>query len=53
MASSLGDHAPASSGDANVHREPSHSAESNTAWRSPSSTEGRQQLFRDTIARLS
>ena len=42
MASSLGDHAPLSSRDASVHREPSHSAESGIAQRSPSSTEGRQ-----------
>ena len=52
MASGSGDHAPASSGDASVHRG-GQSAEFGKTRRSTSSTEDREKLFRDTLARLS
>ena len=52
MASSSGDHGPASSGDASVHRG-GQSAESGTTHRLTSSTQDREKLFRDTLVRLS
>ena len=52
MASSFEDHGPTSSGDASVHRG-HYSAESSTTHRLKSSTKDREQLFRDTLARLS
>ena len=52
MASSSGDHGPASSGDASVHGG-GQSAQSGIARRSSSIAQDRQQLFRDTVSRLS
>ena len=52
MASGSGDRSPASSGESNVHRG-GQSVESSTTRRSTSSTEDREQLFRDILARLS
>ena len=52
MAFGFGDYGPASSRDASVHRG-GQSAESGTTCRLTSSTQDRQQLFRDTATRLS
>ena len=52
IASGSGDHALASLGDASVHGG-GQSTESGTACRSSSTAQDRQQLFRDTVSRLS
>ena len=52
MACGSRDHAPTSLGDASVHGG-GQSVESDTTCRSTSSTQDREQLFKDIVARLS